>query len=191
MCRAMCSMKKMSRKFFSLGALLALALGASAATGAAQSLFPESIGVRGGVEVAGTESSALSQTEGFADWNLPWKWETESGWYLQTRVTLSAGWLGGEGHDSFTSTVAPALGLGRSHFPLWLEGGAGPTYISQYEFGGVNFGQNLQFTSFIGLNFDLTSHWRLGYRFQHMSNAGLAKSNPGLNLNMFALSYVF
>jgi hypothetical protein len=41
------------------------------------------------------------------------------------------------------------------------------------------------------LNWDFATHWRLGYRFQHMSNAGLSQPNPGLNMHMFALSYLF
>ena len=29
------------------------------------------------------------------------------------------------------------------------------------------------------------------YRYQHMSNAGIATPNPGLNLHMVAFSYLF
>jgi hypothetical protein len=42
-----------------------------------------------------------------------------------------------------------------------------------------------------GLSFEISSRIRLSYRFQHMSNAGLGLHNPGLNLNMFGISYVF
>jgi hypothetical protein len=41
------------------------------------------------------------------------------------------------------------------------------------------------------LNWDFAAHWRLSYRFQHMSNAGLSLQNPGLNMNMFSLGYIF
>jgi hypothetical protein len=52
-------------------------------------------------------------------------------------------------------------------------------------------GTDIQFTSHVGLNWDFAAHWRLGYRFQHMSNADLSRDNPGLNMHLFALSYVF
>ena len=72
-----------------------------------------------------------------------------------------------------------------------LEGGVSPTFLSQYEFGSRDFGTDIQFTSHIGLNWDFAPHWRLGYRFQHMSNAGLASKNPGLNMHLFGVSYLF
>ena len=31
----------------------------------------------------------------------------------------------------------------------------------------------------------------MGYRFQHMSNAGLASENPGLNLHMIEVRWAF
>jgi len=55
----------------------------------------------------------------------------------------------------------------------------------------MDFGERFQFTSHIGLIWYLTDRVSLGYRFQHMSNAGLASPNPGLNLEMLELSYHF
>jgi hypothetical protein len=190
----MYSTKKASRLGYRIEALIAFTLVAGTFTGRSQYLqyfVPESVGARGGNSFTGGQGGEFWQTEAFADWNLPLKTESNSGWYLQTKLNLSVGWLGGTGINAAEGTLAPAVAFGRRHFPLWLEGGIGPTFISQYDFGLVNFGEQLQFTSFVGVNFDLTPHWRLGYRFQHMSNAGFAKSNPGLNLNMFALSYAF
>jgi len=72
-----------------------------------------------------------------------------------------------------------------------LEGGSSPTLLSRYRFEGMDFGERFQFTSHIGLIWYLTDRVSLGYRFQHMSNAGLASPNPGLNLEMLELSYHF
>jgi hypothetical protein len=186
----MFSSKNFTQSGYSLG-LAALVWMVAAGTGRAQWYVPESVGARGGFSMNGSRTADLTQGEAFVHWDLPWKLESESGWFLQTKLTLCGGFLGGNGKSSIEGTLAPAVAFGKRHFPLSVEGGAGPTYLSEQRFGSVNFGQELQFTSFIGLNLDLTSHWRLGYRFQHMSNAGLSKPNPGLNLNMFALSYVF
>jgi len=166
------------------GGLLAIAAGA-------QEYIPESVGARGGFSIGGQRAAAFMQAEAFADWKLPLTTESDSGWFLQTKVSLSVGWLGANGVNGVVGTLGPALTFGQRRFPLSLEGGISPTLISRYEFGTVNLGQELQFTTYLGLNLDLTRHWRLGYRFQHMSNADLAPSNPGLNMNMFSLSYAF
>ena len=65
------------------------------------------------------------------------------------------------------------------------------TGLSRDEFGSKDLGGNFQFTSHAGLNWDFAEHFRVGYRFQHMSNAGLREPNPGLNLHLFAVSYLF
>ena len=159
--------------------------------GQAQGLIPESIGARGGFSSGSVRTASFFQAELFAEWNLPLRTESDSGWFLQPKVSLSGGWLGGNGVNAVVGTAGPAFVFGQRRFPLSLEGGVSPTLLSQYQFGSADFGQTLQFTTYLGLNLDLTRHWRLGYRHQHMSNGGLARENPGLNLNMFALSYAF
>ena len=164
-----------------------------AAVGAvrAQDFLPEFVGVRGGFSTSGQGAANFIQAEGFADWNLPLKTESDSGWFLQTKLSLSAGWLDSAGANAVIGTAGPAFAFGKRRFPLSLEWGISPTLISRYQFDTVNLGQSFQFTSYLGVNADLSRHWRVGYRYQHMSNGGLADSNPGLNLNMFALSYAF
>ena len=93
--------------------------------------------------------------------------------------------------SAFMGTAGPLLELRKGHFPLVLEGGASPTLISRYRFGSTDFGEDFQFTSHIGLAWYITDHLSVGCRFQHMSNAGLAKPNPGLNVGMLVLSYHF
>jgi hypothetical protein len=185
----MFSSTKLFRSGYSLG-LVAFVLMAAVGTARAQ-YFPESVGARGGFSSGGTGTAQFLQGEAFADWNIPLRTESDSGWFLQTKVDLSAGYFSGKGSHAFVGTGGPAVAFGKRGLPLSLEGGISPTFLSQYKFGSVNLGQELQFTSYVGANLDLSRHLRFGYRFQHMSNAGLARSNPGLNLNMFALSYVF
>jgi len=166
------------------GGLLTVAAGA-------QEYIPESVGARGGFSLGGQRAATFMQGEVFADWYLPLKTESDSGWFLQPKLSLSVGWLGANGVNGVVGTLGPALEFGQRRFPLSLEGGFSPTLISQYQFGTVDLGGEVQFTSYLGLNLDLTRHWRAGYRFQHMSNGDLARSNPGLNMNMFSLSYAF
>jgi hypothetical protein len=150
----------------------------------------ESVGVRGGVS-ANPGRNEFHQAEFFGNWNLPWGWDLGKEWYLQSRLDSSIGWLGDKGNNAGIGTVGPSVALSRERLPVSLEGGVSPTFLSRSEFGSKDFGTDIQFTSHIGLNWDFAAHWRLGYRFQHMSNAGLGSKNPGLNLHLFGLSYLF
>jgi hypothetical protein len=151
----------------------------------------ESAGVRVGVSPSPGAAHHFHQAEGFVNWNLPWRWDLGADWWLQTRLDASAGWLGSSFEDGFIGTLGPSVLFRQNHLPFSLSVGISPTFLSQYEFVNRDFGQVVQFTSHIGFNYDFFEHFRAGYRFQHMSNANLTPSNPGLNLHMFALSYLF
>jgi len=163
---------------------------ASTAGGQAQGFSFESAGARLGIG-ANRSSSDFQQAEAFADWNLPWHWDLGAKLGLQTRLDLSAGWLGNNHASAAVANLGPLLVLGRERLPISVEGGVSATILSHSDFVSKDFGEPLQFTSHVGLYWDFAPHWRLGYRFQHMSNAGLSNRNPGLNLHLFALSYRF
>jgi lipid A 3-O-deacylase len=69
--------------------------------------------------------------------------------------------------------------------------GINPTIISKHKFGDENLGGPIEFTSHIGINFNLGRHFTIGYRLQHMSNAVLYEHNPGLNMHMLEAGYRF
>jgi hypothetical protein len=147
------------------------------------------VGARLGFPAESTSNNFL-QSEAFLDYNL-WRWCLTTNWHLQSRVGISAGWLGKRGDDAFIGSLGPILEINRARFPLSLEGGFCPTYITRHQFGSIDLGTSGQFTTHIGLNWDVTSHWRIGYRFQHMSNAGIKEPNPGFNLHVVAIGYLF
>jgi lipid A 3-O-deacylase len=149
-----------------------------------------SVGARGGFSF-NAGNHRFSQSEAFADFDLPWQWNFYSDWRLQPRIDVSTGYLGNQTTSAFIGTAGPLLELRKGNFPLALEGGSSPTVISRYRFGSTDFGGGFQFTSHIGLTWYITDHLSMGCRFQHMSNAGLAKPNPGLNVGMLELSYHF
>ena len=153
-------------------------------------LVPESAGVRFGTP-ANLSGAEFNQAEAAADWDLPWRWDLGKDWHVQTRLNASLGWLGDSRVNGAICTLGPSAVLSWRDFPVSIETGASPTLLSVDNFGTKNFGTPFQFTSYIGVNFDFLSHFRFNYRFQHMSNAGLASSNPGLNLHMLGLSYRF
>ena len=142
--------------------------------------------------VAGSDSSSdFHQVEAFADWDLPWDWDWGAGWWLQSRLDASAGWLGESEFHSAVLTAGPMLVLRKAGWPVGLEGGISPTVLTRAEFESKDFGIPFQFTTHLGIFWDFSSRFRLGYRYQHMSNAGFAPRNPGLNLHVFSMSYRF
>jgi hypothetical protein len=163
-------------------------LGAVAAR--AEGFRPESAGVRVGFP-ANRSGADFRQVEAFVDWDLRRPWDLGREWHLQPRLDLSAGWLGDQGGDAAIVAAGPTLVLGWKRFPVSLEGGVSPTVISLENFQTKDLGTDFQFTSHIGVNWDFASQVRLSYRFQHMSNAGIGENNPGLNLHMVGLSYLF
>ncbi|MDR3394497.1 MAG: acyloxyacyl hydrolase [Parasulfuritortus sp.] len=55
------------------------------------------------------------------------------------------------------------------------------------------FGNTLQFGPLLGLGvtFGEKSQYDFGYRFQHLSNAGIAQPNDGVNLQEIRLTYLY
>lgn len=166
-----------------------LCLLAAPALGAAE-FRPESFGARSGFS-PDDANHRFMQSEGFANWNLPWKWELGSSWDLRTQLGLSAGWISGQGQDAFIGTAGPALALSRRNLPLELVAGVSPTLLGRTEFGNKDYGNLFQFTSHVGARWTFGERFELGYRYQHMSNAGIGRHNPGLNLHMFSIAYRF
>ena len=150
----------------------------------------ESAGARGGFS-ANKSGKDFNQAEAFLNANLPWSPDLGRNWDLQTRLDLSIGWLGDRVANAAISTLGPTLLLKQEGLPLSLEGGLSPTLLSQHDFETKDFGVKIQFTTHVGINWDFLGRFRLSYRFQHMSNARLSHHNPGLNLHMFGVSYLF
>lgn len=167
--------------------LVCLALTAQCETG---KFSLATLGARG-MFSANAKSETFEQAELFAGFDLPWRWGSKDAWNLQTRLDLSAGALNGRSDDAFIGTLGPDFVVRHDRFPLNLEGGVSPTYMSRSEFDGMNFGISFQFTTHVGLNLELGDHFGVGYRYQHMSNAGLGDHNPGLNLHGVVLYYRF
>jgi hypothetical protein len=148
----------------------------------------ESVGARGGV----SDNANFTQVESLLDWNLPWRWDFISEWHFQTKLDSSLGWLQAESRSAVIGAAGPGALLKYDRVPVSLEGSFCPTFMSRSTFGAKDLGSVVQFTTGVGLNLDIAKHIRIGYRFSHMSNAGIdSKHNDGLNLHMVALSYVF
>jgi hypothetical protein len=149
----------------------------------------DSAGARYGIP-AGRSGLEFDEAEGFALWQLPWRWDWRAGWRLDTLLDTAAGWLG-DGKDAAKIAVGPELVLRRKKLPVFIEAGFSPSVLTRHEFVTKDFGSLIQFTSNAGIGVDLGAHFRLDYRFEHMSNGGFTHPNPGLNLHMVGASYRF
>jgi hypothetical protein len=131
------------------------------------------------------------QTEAFAtyDWRKPW--QLVSPWTLTPRLEGTLGDLSRNGENGFVGTMGPVVVLRYGQFPLVLDAGIRVTILSRMVYDNRDFGYPLQFTSHAGLIWEISSRWQMSYRFQHMSNAGLGSSNPGLNTHMLGVGYRF
>lgn len=150
----------------------------------------ESAGARFGFSPFGA-GSHFYQAETFANFDLPWRWDLGKRWHLQWRADASLGWLGEADDNTVIGSVGPSLLLALEKLPISFEGGVSATGLSRSDFRDKDFGEFFQFTSHVGLNFEVGAGIRIVSRFQHMSNASISSHNPGLNLFMFGASYLF
>jgi len=169
--------------------LLAAALvriGAAAAEG----IRLEQTGVRIGFPATGIDHDFL-QYEAHALIDTPCHRDLGRDWTIRSGVELSAGVLERNGERGFIGGIGPEFTLGRERLPIEIFCGGNLTVLSRDQYGATDFGFPLQFTSHLGVGFRVTRHWTTSYRLQHMSNASLRPSNPGLNLHVIGVQYRF
>jgi lipid A 3-O-deacylase len=140
------------------------------------------VGLRAGTSDSRSNES-FSQYEAYVTVSLPWNWQSDSNWMLGTFLGANAGLLTCA-EDAFVGSIGPGVYLMTPARRVVLSAGIYPTYLGRSEFGRDHFGGSFQFTSTVGINFIFLERMTTGYRFQHMSNAGLADKNPGLNTHM-------
>lgn len=146
-------------------------------------------GIRAGISDQKSEKF-FSKYEAFAVFGLPWNRRSENGWILGTFIEFNAGMIVSD-ENAFIGSVGPGLYYMTPGQGFAIIAGVYPTFIGQSKFGTEDFGESFQFTSEIGVNLNFCSRWTVGYRFQHMSNAGISNENPGLNTHMVELGFRF
>ncbi|HUH86441.1 MAG TPA: acyloxyacyl hydrolase [Pusillimonas sp.] len=73
----------------------------------------------------------------------------------------------------------------------YFEAGLGPTLISRTDFAGKELSTRFQFTTHVGGGFVVNGAHRFGLRWTHVSNAGIKRPNPGLDLVEAHYTYHF
>lgn len=132
-----------------------------------------------------------------AKWNWDRKWPVGDGWHLTGYWEAALGRWEGKGVGAKTlaeAAVTPVFRLSRADRKSgpYVEAGIGAHLTSAQrinrhrEFGGhFNFGTHVGF----GVLFGDDGRYDLGYRFQHVSNAGISSPNDGINFHQVSLRY--
>jgi len=130
------------------------------------------------------------------------KWFAAGDWYLGGYWDLNGSYWDGDdgrsGEDSlFAIGLTPVFRV-QPHSALggwkpYVEFGVGPHLQSETGIGNKDFDINFAFGSHLGVGarFGARQQYELGFRYQHLSNASIGDSNPGINFSLFRLGYHF
>ena len=129
--------------------------------------------------------------EAFLDWYLPWAWRPQSGWILASRLDFTGAAVSGAGTVGFLGSVGPSLAVRKTGWPILIELGVGPAFLSEDIYGKEDLSGHFQFLSHGGILLLPLPFLGIGYQFQHMSNADIQQPNPGLNTHSLEINYRF
>ena len=125
-----------------------------------------------------------------ANFGLPWKRYSMSGWGVGTRLMATVGLLQAAGENALVVSLIPELTFGSEDGRFILDLGAGGALFSRQSFGTQDYGGHFQFALTVGVSVPLYRNLGLGYRFMHYSDAGLNGSDTiGADFHMIELSY--
>ncbi|NKB82275.1 MAG: hypothetical protein GKS05_10395 [Nitrospirales bacterium] len=156
----------------------------------------EVIGFRGGANsntlgLPPTEKEDFEQFDVFAAMRIPGGWQYDSGWEIRFRLNGSTGILQGGGNEGFIGTVSPGIVFRKPEWRLTIDGGPGLAFLSHENFGRQDLGGPIQIVGQGGVTIDIVSNLGLGWRFHHISDAGMYGTNRGVDIHLFELSYHF
>lgn len=105
-------------------------------------------------------------------------------WTRASRMEIALGIIDGSGRARPFVSVGPVWRLNDPEVPAFVEFGFSPTALGGSTLGRLDLGGNLHFTSSftVGREFDRGPLARIALRVQHLSNGGLHRRNPGLDL---------
>ncbi|MGB9149088.1 MAG: acyloxyacyl hydrolase [Burkholderiales bacterium] len=129
------------------------------------------------------------------------RWFTDGDWHVTNYWEPAVGfWRGksskGDPHI-FEIAFTPVLRLEKKSLTPWspyLESGVGVHLITGHHVtDDRDLASNYHFGSHVGfgLRFGARNEFDVGYRLQHLSNAGLKQPNRGINFNILHLRYSY
>lgn len=144
------------------------------------------------VEFDAESTIDLTAYEVVASWSTPWTFSLgESPFSGAVFIETGGGVIDGESETEGLLLARPGLRFGREGSPLALVLASGPAVLTGHRFGDLDLGCDFQFASCIGFDCALGTDWVVGYRFQHLSNAGFDDRNPGIETHAVELTRAF
>lgn len=150
---------------------------------------PDAAGFRFGVDAETDVDLTISEL--YLTLGPPWGWDLGDAADVLLLFETAAGVVDGEGSTAFIFSITPVVRLAFERFPVDLVVSSGPAYYSDDTFDSRDIGGNFQFISRLGVDWRINSDWRVGYRYEHTSNAGLDETNPGLNFHVLGAACMF
>ncbi len=157
----------------------------------------EVIGIQGGfnakyVAIPPTEKEDFEHIAIFGAMSFPKRYTYDSGWEIRFRMNGSAGVLHSSGDLGFIATLVPGIVFWYPEWNISINGGPGLAYVSREKYGDQDLGGPIQIVGQGGLTYYVTDHIGIGWRFHHISDAGMwGSDNRGVDVNLFELTYKF
>jgi len=149
------------------------------------------------VEVGTTGSGRTDVGRVSVQWDWSKRWFQAEGWHLGGYWDASLGhWKSnvrpGQ-NDTITDIgITPVFRFQNDNLAgLYLEAGIGFHWLSKTRIGDRRFSTQYQFGDHAGFGYRFGGKgtYDLGYRFQHLSNAGIKKPNDGIDFHQVRLQY--
>jgi lipid A 3-O-deacylase len=132
------------------------------------------------------------------DWNRQWfrgsDWHLGGYWDLSLAQWHRGSVAPGQNRDITELGFTPVFRIQPNSLQgPYAEAGIGAHLLSHVSIGDKNLSTSFQFGDHLGLGyrFGAKGALDLSYRFQHYSNAGIKRPNPGINFNQVRLQYHF
>lgn len=110
----------------------------------------------------------------------------------RVRLNAVAGTLRAREQQGAIVSIGPEWSSAR-RWPIEIAIGLAPTWLSESQFAGDELGGHFHFTSHLAVGgyLDDARRLELRYRVQHISNGGIRRDNPGVDMAGAELRYRF
>lgn len=123
--------------------------------------------------------------------NMEKRYYFDNGLTIRPKWVYSVGNLYRKKESSFMTSAGPGVSFYKEGLNLYLDLSFRLTYLTEPEIVDKDLGGNVHFSTYLSANYFFTQHFAAGLAAQHISNAGLATNNPGMNVWYLEFKYRF